>query len=271
MKVKWSNVGFWLIVIVLSLYLIAPLYVLIKISISGGKDVFTAHPSFLVHDFTWKHWSKVLASGYLWPSLRRSLIVATATTVVAVIIAAPAAYVISRLPRGTKYVTVLALFFTRMFPEVSLALPIAVNFIKWGMMDTHVGLVLAHLIMALPFVAWVLVGTYETIPVDLEEAACVDGAGKIGTLMRVVLPLAAPGIAVAAIFTWLMSWNEFTYALYLSLSTRTLPLLTYYYSQRGGFFDAPTYATILTIPVFIVTLFLQRWMRTGYLAGAVKG
>ncbi|WDC84369.1 ABC transporter permease subunit [Caloramator sp. mosi_1] len=94
---------------------------------------------------------------------------------------------------------------------------------------------MAHLIEQLPFIAWILVSTFETIPVDLEEAASIDGAGRIRTLIKVVFPLAAPGLAVAAMFTWLNSWNEFTYALYLSLTTKTLPLQIYYYVLRGGF------------------------------------
>jgi trehalose transport system permease protein len=114
------------------------------------------------------------------------------------------------------------------------------------------------------------VGTFETIPVDLEEAAAVDGCHRVGVLTRVVLPLAAPGVAVAALFAWLESWNEFTYALYLSLTENTLPLQVYYYVTRGNWFDAATYATLLTVPVIIVTAWLQRYLKAGLLAGAIK-
>jgi trehalose transport system permease protein len=89
--------------------------------------------------------------------------------------------------------------------------------------------------------------------------------------MRVVLPLALPGIAVAAIFAWLDSWNDLLYAIYLFLTEDTLPLVTYYYSQRGNVTDVATFSIILTIPVILLTLFLQRWIRSGYLSGAVKG
>lgn len=130
---------------------------------------------------------------------------------------------------------------------------------------------MAHLIEQLPFIAWILVSTFETIPFDLEEAASIDGAGRIKTLLKVVLPVAAPGLAVAAMFTWLNSWNEFTYALYLSLSTKTLPLQIYYYVLRGGFFQQAAYSTILTIPVLIITFALQRYIRSDYLGGAIKG
>jgi trehalose transport system permease protein len=158
-----------------------------------------------------------------------------------------------------------------MFPEVIIATPIASNFFAWGLDDTDIGLTMAHLIRSLPLVAWVLVGTFEVIPRELEEASAVDGNGRVGTLIRVVLPLAAPGIAVAAIFAWLDSWNDLLYAIYLFLTEQTLPLITYYYANRGTVTDVATFSIILTIPVLILTLFLQRWIRSGYLSGAVKG
>ena len=250
---------------------ITPVYIMFKVSFSSPGEVLTAHPTFWFKEFTLKHWRDVLASGNLNAPLIKSLSVATLTTVAALLVAAPGAYVISRFPPGVRYTLVLALFFTRMFPDVGIAMPIAVNFIKWNLLDTHLGLVLAHLTKLLPFIAWILVGTFETIPEDLEQAAWVDGANKLQTLMRVVLPLAAPGLAVAAMLVWLDSWNEFTYALYLTLSKNTLPLQTYYYVQRGNWFQAAAYSGLLTLPVMAVTFLLQRYLRSGYLTGSLKG
>ena len=116
-----------------------------------------------------------------------------------------------------------------------------------------------------------LVGTFEAIPRDLEEASAVDGNGKVGTLARVVLPLAAPGIAVAA-HVRLARVVERPALRHLPVPGRaTLPLITYYYSNRGNVTDVATFSVILTIPVVLLTLFLQRWIRSGYLSGAVKG
>jgi trehalose transport system permease protein len=158
-----------------------------------------------------------------------------------------------------------------MFPEVIIATPIASNFFSWGLNDTNLGLILAHLIRTLPLVAWILVGSFQVIPIDLEESSAVDGAGKLTTLLRVVLPLGLPGIAVAGIFAWLDSWNDLLYAIYIFLTERTLPLETYYYANRGTVTDVATYSVIMTVPVILITLFLQRWIRSGYLSGAVKG
>jgi len=246
---------------------VLPLLVLLKVSFSAPEDVMTAHPPFLIYHPTLDNWRNILTPETLFAPARHSLVVATGTAILAVLIAAPAAYVISRLPRGWRYGLILGLLFTQLFPDVG----IAITFLRLGLNDTDLGLILAHLVPTLPFVAWILVGTFETIPRELEEAAAVDGNGKIGTLARVVMPLAAPGIAVGALFAWLKSWNDLVYAIYLFLGERTLPLMTFYYSNRGSVFDTATFAVLLTIPVMIVTLALQRYIEAGTLSGAVKG
>jgi trehalose transport system permease protein len=266
-RVPWWYGGSLLVV----LFTLFPLYLMVKISVSPPSEVFSPHPGFGLHRLTAEHWKAILGSETLWPPLLKSLAVATWTMIGAIGLAAPAAYVLARLPQPWKYALILGLFASRMVPEVAIALPVAVRFLQWGLLDTQLGLVLAHLIKTLPFVAWILVGTFETIPVEVEEAAQVDGCHRLGVLTRVVFPLAMPGVAVAALFAWLESWNEFTYALYLSLTEHTLPLQIYYYVTRGNWFDSATYATLLTGPVIVVTACLQRYLKAGYLAGAVKG
>jgi len=265
------RIGFVALATVFAVMTVLPLLVLLKVSISAPEDVMTAHPPFWIYNPTLQHWRDILNSDALWSSGRHSLVVATGTALFAVVIAAPAAYVISRLPRGWRYGVILALLFTRMFPDVAIAMPVAINFLRLGLNDTDLGLILAHLVPNLPFVAWILVGTFETIPREIEEAAFVDGNGKVGTLARVVMPIAAPGIAVAALFAWLASWNDLVYAIYLFLGERTLPLMTFYYSNRGSVFDTATFAVLLTIPVMLVTLVLQRYVESGTLSGAIKG
>lgn len=252
-------------------YFLVPVYIMFKVSVSSPGEILRQFPAFWIEEFTWRHWEQVLTSGNLWAPLRKSLVVATGATLLTLLLAVPAAYAISRLPPRPRYTAIIALFFTRMFPDVGVALPIAVIFLKHSLLDTDLGLILAHTNLVLPLAAWVLVGTFNTIPRELEQAAEVDGASRLRALWSVALPLARPGIAVAAIFVWLASWNEFTYAMYLTLGKRTLPLLTYYYITRGNWFQSAAYSAILTIPVLLVTLFLQRYLRSGYLSGSLKG
>lgn len=262
---------FWPVLALAVFLVLVPVYLLFKVSISKPSELLTQHPSFGLHHVTFQHWANVLGSSELWGPLTKSLTVATLTTLVAVAIAAPAAYVIARFSRKIRYATILSLLFTRMFPDVLIALPIAIVFLKLGMMDTVQGLVFAHLIGNLPFLAWILVSTFETIPRVLEEAATVDGCNRFQALRLVVFPAAMPGIMVGATFVWLNSWNEFTYAVYLSTANKTLPLQTFFYQTKGSWFDSAAYATILTLPVVVITFALQKYLVSGSLSGAVKG
>lgn len=270
-RFRWSDVIFWLLAIVVSIVILTPIYVLFKVSVSTVAQATAPSPSWLIHGVTWDNWNRLLTWEVIGSPLTNSLTVATGTAIFAVLIAAPAAYVISRLPARSRYLVILAVLFTRMFPEVIIATPIATNFFRWGLNDTNIGLMMAHLIRTLPLACWIMIGSFQVIPRDLEEASFVDGGSKLSTLIRVVLPLGLPGIAVAAIFAWLDSWNDLLYAIYLFLTQRTLPLVTYYYANRGTVTDVATFSIIMTIPVILITLFLQRWIRSGYLSGAVKG
>ncbi len=270
MRAKVKRVLLFLSIIAIILLILIPIYLLFKISVSASQDILTQHPPFLIKNFTWKHWLKILSAGQIWNPLWKSVIVASMVALLGIIIAAPGAYVISRLPKKIKYGVLLAIFSTRMFPEVGIALPISVTFIKWGLLDTNLGLVLAHLIRVLPLMAWVLTGTFDTIPRDLEQSAVVDGCNKIQALVKVVLPLSLAGLAAGAILSWLESWNEFTYAIYLCLADTTLPIKTYYYISRGNWFESAAYAVFLTFPVMIITFVLQNYLKSDYLSGALK-
>lgn len=266
-----GTVIFWALVAIISVMLLVPLYILIKVSLSTLAQATAPRPSYIIENPTWDNWNRLANWDTVGQPLMHSLTVATGTAIIAILLAAPAAYVIARLPRSARYPVILGVLFTRMFPEVIIATPIAMRFFDWGLNDTNVGLILAHLIRTLPLAAWILIGSFEAIPLDLEESSAVDGAGKMATLRKVVIPLALPGIAVAAMFAWLDSWNDLLYAIYLFLTEDTLPLLTYYYANRGNVTDVATFSVMMTIPVFIITLFLQRYIKSGTLTGAVKG
>jgi trehalose transport system permease protein len=253
------------------LLVLFPIYLVFVVSFAPGRALFGNHPDLLVTDFTLKWWKRIIEGGDLVPPLIKSLTVASVTTLLAIVIAAPAAYVISRLKPGLRYTIVIGLLVTRMFPEFTIGISVATRFAKLGLVDDYFGLILAHLVGSLPFIAWILVGTFETVPVDLEEAAQIDGASRMGTLLRVVFPIAAPGIAVASLFVWLYSWNEFLYARLLTTNQNTLPLQVFQAIDRGTVQQMATVAAVLTLPILFVVYFLQRYLRPGALTGAVKG
>lgn len=265
------KLAFPLWVVISVLIVVFPIYLIFMVSVAPGDALFGERPDLVVTDPTLQFWERIIERGELWGPLLKSLVVASLSTVLAVIIAAPAAYVISRLPSGIRYSVVIGLLVTRMFPEFTIGISVATRFARLGLLDDYLGLILAHLIGSLPFIAWILVGTFETIPRDLEEAAAVDGASKLGILIRVVFPLAAGGIAVASLFVWLYSWNEFLYARLLTTNQNTLPLQVFQAIDRGSKQQMATVAAILTLPILFIVYFLQRYLKPGALAGAVKG
>ena len=251
-------------------FAMGPLYVLLKVSISPPAEVMTAHPTLIPHGVTGQHWQRVLSSGQVTSPLRKSLVVASGVAIFALLLGAPAAYSLAQLAPRWRYSILLGLFLCRMLPEVSIAMPIAVIFIRWGLMDTPVGLILAHLTMVLPVTAWVLTTTFGTIPREVEEAAALDGCGTLQTLWRIILPLARPGLVVATLLAWLFSWEEFVLATYLTLGDKTMPLHVYYYLYQGNWFVTAVAAVLMTLPVFVLSTFLQRYIRVTSLAGAVR-
>ena len=261
----------WLLGVLVVALILIPLYILIKVSLSTLAQATAPRLGYVIRDPTTENWERLFTWDVIGSPLMHSLTVASGTAVVAILLAAPAAYVIARLPRSVRYSVILGVLFTRMFPEVIIATPIASRFFSWGLNDTDIGLMLAHLVRTLPLAAWILIGSFEAIPKDLEESSAVDGAGKMTVLRTVVVPLALPGIAVAAMFAWLDSWNDLLYAIYLFVVEDTLPLRVYYYANRGNVTDVATISVMMTIPVFIITLFLQRYIKSGTLTGAVKG
>jgi ABC-type glycerol-3-phosphate transport system permease component len=266
-----KKVLFYLLIFAICIVMLIPVYLIAKVSFSTKGEILTQHPTLFIHEFTFEHWASVFKSGNLWEPLKRSLIVSTFTTILSLVIVVPASYVVSRMEKKKRYIFILGLFFTRMVPSVAIALPISVTFLKMGLIDTIPGLVLANMISQIPFMAWILVSSFSEIPISLDEAAWIDGCTKFQAIRKVILPVSMQGIAVAAMYVWLNAWNEFTYAMYLSQNSKTMPLQIYYYISRGSVFERAAYSTILAIPVILITFVLQRYLKPDYLGGSVKG
>lgn len=262
----------WFFCIAFVLLLLFPLYIMLKMSVSPPSEIFSQDPSYGITRITGQHFRRVFSSGEVfYGPLRRSAIAAVLVTLIGMFIAIPAAYGASRLPMRVRYLLLLVMFAGRMVPEVSVALPIAIQFMRLGLFDTMAGLVMAHLIRVLPVSCFMLVGVFSAFPRDLEEQASMDGCSRLGAVWRIILPLSMPGISVAALFAFLLSWDEFIYASYLTLTNPTMPLQVYYYVSRGNLFYAATYAVIITVPVLFVTFLLQKHIRPEMMAGGLKG
>jgi multiple sugar transport system permease protein len=203
-----------------------------------------------------------------------TLIVASITSLLATVFGFLSAYSFTRFRyRGSTFLPLFYLV-VRMVPRISLVLPFYVIMSQAGMLNTKTALILSYTTFALPFGIWMMIGFLKELPVDLEEAAAVDGCNRWQILTKVVIPLAAPGIATTAIFAFLLGWNEFLFSLILSgPESRTLPVMVAgFETDRGIRWGQLSSAAIsIMLPVVAVALFLQRHIVKGLTLGAVKG
>jgi len=184
-----------------------------------------------------------------------------------------AAYVFSRFRARALRVAFNGLLIVRMTPGVSLAVPIFLMMTQYRLVNTHVGLALVHTLLSLPLAIWLMKGFFDTIPPELEEAAAIDGASLLVALRRIVLPLAAPGVAVTACFVFLASYVEFMFALILSRGgINTLPLaIAGYKSEHQVFYNEMAAASFISmIPLALFFFFVGRSMVSGLSFGALK-
>jgi len=207
--------------------------------------------------------------------LFNSVVVSVATAVIALGVATPAAYALSRFDFVGAKATVSTLLATQMFPGVAAAIPLYLIMDAIGLIDTRTGLVLVYATSAVPFAIFQLRGAFDGIPKDLEEAAMVDGASRFGAFVRVVLPVARPALAVTGLFAFMTAWNEFILAAtFLNSETMfTLPVVLQRYvgeyDAQWGLFAAG--AIVVSLPVMALFYWLQRHLAGGLTAGGVKG
>lgn len=223
----------------------------------------------------WHFYRAALFDHHLLSYVGNSIIVAGSTTVLALAIGIPAAYVLARIKLRGKTWILGGLLTVSMFPQMAIAGPVWRLLADARGLNTHWGLVLPYVTFSLPIVIWILASFFKELPVELEEAARVDGCNTWQTLTRIMVPLAAPGIFTAAILTFIYAWNEFFFALLILTQPekQTLPLGIALFQ---GEFTIPwgelaAASVLATLPLVLMVLLFQRWIISGLSAGAVKG
>lgn len=200
-----------------------------------------------------------------------SFLIAAVSTALSLVIGVPAAYAIARWGMHKSSMVVLI---ARVIPGISLLVPWYYIFAQIDLVDSYLALILTHMFVGLPLVVWIMMNTFEALPIELEEAGQIDGLSRIGSFVRVSLPLATPGIATASILSMIFSWNNFLFALVLSgANTKTLPVaifnfISYASIDWGGLMAA---SVVITLPVMLISLFMQRYIVSGLTGGATKG
>ncbi|GAA2046711.1 carbohydrate ABC transporter permease [Streptomyces cheonanensis] len=225
----------------------------------------------LVFSPTFENFRNVLADGEILRSLRNSLIVGGVSTALSALIAVPAAWAVGRFRMHRTGSLVLV---ARIVPAVSLLVPWYYLFARAGLVGSYTVLILSHMFVSVPLILWIMIGFFESLPVELEEAARTDGLTAFGAFWRIALPLAAPGTATASLLAFVSSWNNFMFALiFADETTQTAPVtlfnfISYASTDWGGLMAV---ATLMTVPVVIAALLGQKYLVAGLTAGATKG
>ncbi len=204
-----------------------------------------------------------------------SVTVAAIAVAVTAIVSVPVAYALTRFPVPAKRLILISILYAYMFPPLLLAIPMYGVFVMLGIADTLLALAIAHCTLTLPLAVWLLWGFLKTMPFELEEAARVDGCTRLGSFVRIILPLCRPGLITVAIFTFLLSWTDYIYALVIVISdeNKTLPLgiasMIGAFDLRWG--EAMAGATLIAAPLVLMFMFLSNSFTEGIAAGAMKG
>ena len=265
----------WICVVAIVLFCLFPFYWLINTSLKTGPDLSTSalippHP-------TLDNFESIFKDSNFTTALKNSAIVALVTTALALVIGSFCAYALARLRIRFKF-TILAIILTiTTFPQITIAAPIFKLWRDIGLYNTIPGLVIPYLTFALPLAIYILTSFFREIPRDLEEAALVDGATNFQAFYKVVVPLAAPGLATAGILTFIAAWNEFLLAITLtsSASARTVPAAIAFFTGSTQF-EQPlgtisAASVVISVPLILMVLLFQKRIVAGLTAGAVKG
>ena len=252
-----------------------PFYWLVNISLKTGADL--SGSALVPPSPSLRNYTSIFENADFIAALRNSAIVALTTTILALIVGSFCAYAIARLKFRFKFLLLAAVLSITTFPQIAIAAPIFKLWTDVGLFDTRTGLIIPYLTFALPLAIYILVSFFKEIPKDLEEAALVDGATHFQAFYKVVIPLAAPGMATAGILTFIFAWNEFLLAVTLTSSSeaRTVPAAIAFFTgsvkfeQPLGTISAAS--VVISVPLILLVLLFQKRIVAGLTAGAVKG
>ena len=260
---------------VLIVWTLAPIYWMVVTSLKLNAEIYGEHVTLWPRNPTLDNYDVLFGKTNFLIYFRNSVIVAVATTLLSLISASFGAYALTRLNFPGRRFVARVLVYTYLMPSSLLFIPLLIIIRGVGLQNTLEGLVLSYLGFTVPFCTWLLMGYFMSIPIELEESAMVDGCGRLGVLLRIVLPLTVPALAVVAFFSFTLSWNEFIYASVLvsDLNVRTIPTGIPNFIVEDVFFWGPMMASTLisAVPPLVVYFLFQRFLITGLTLGAVKG
>ena len=252
---------------------IFPFYWMVLTSLKTTAETLAYPPTFLPHEVTFEHYRVALLEKGVGGSLINSLIVAVSTTALALMLGTPAAYALARYDFRLKNDLWFWFITHRMLSPICVALPFFLIARNLNLIDTHLVLILLYLTFNLPIVIWICSDQFRAIPRELDEAAMLDGLGRFQIFLRIALPLAAPGMVVSAILSFIFSWNELLFALIMTRSgTRTAPVAatTFMSGYELPWGEIMATGTLIVLPVILFSVAVSRQLVRGLTMGAVK-
>ena len=265
----------WVSVAAIVVFCLAPFYWLVNVSLKTGPDL--SGSAVVPPNPTLDNYQSVFQNDDFVHALGNSAIVSLTTTFLALVVGSFCAYALARLKFPAKFLLLALVLSITTFPPIAIATPIFKLWTDLGFFNTLYGLIIPYLTFALPLAIYILVSFFKEIPKDLEEAALVDGATRFTAFRKVVIPLAAPGLATAGILTFIAAWNEFLFAVTLTSTpkARTVPAAIAFFTGSTEFEEPlgtiSAASVIISIPLIGLVLFFQKRIVAGLTAGAVKG
>lgn len=269
-----KRVGFWIVTLIVLLGVLGPLLWIYLTAFKSALDIFAGTlERQLVFTPTLENFQRLFNQFPFFKALGNTLIISISSTVLVMIIALPAGYSFARWNTGGGHLLFTTIT-TRMFPGVVAAIPFFIVFRNIGLLDTHIGLILLFMYFNVSFATFLLYGFFRDVPIELEQAALIDGYGRFAVFRKVVLPLVLPGIATTSVFCLIWSWNEFLYSfLFTRNAAKTITVLisSFWGSIEVQYGTMAAGAAISILPTLIAAWFMQRYIIRGLTFGAVKG
>jgi N,N'-diacetylchitobiose transport system permease protein len=275
MRRRAGRVFFNGLAILIFLVMTFPIYWMVSTALKPGNEILSLTPVWIPTHVTFDNFQTAIHVPFFWNDVVNSLIIVGTTVVICIVLAFLAAAAVARFGFRGRAAFVIMVIAVQMVPLNALVIPIYLFLDRVGQVDSLVGVIAYYMAVVLPFMIWTLRGFVANVPVDLEEAAMIDGASRVGAFMRIVFPLVAPGLVATAIFGFIQAWNEYIIA-YVLLSTPSKQTLTIWLASFttqhgtdwGGLMAG---ATLTALPVVVLFLLVQRYVQGGLTAGAVKG
>jgi multiple sugar transport system permease protein len=255
-------------------FFLGPFFWIVTTSLKGNEDFFAYPPVWVPSEPSLTHYVRLFTHASGGRYFANSVVISALSMLAALVVSLPTAYSMARWRFGGGLLSTVLLIL-RMLPAIALIIPIYLMYKMLGLTNNYLGLVALYTVVYIPFAVWLLVGFLRDFPVEIEEAALIDGCSRLRALIRVVIPIIAPGLAVVALFAFIATWNEFLFAIVLTgIETKTMMVLVTSFTTGGTdqFYGEASASVVLgVLPAFAVAFFLQRYLVKGLALGGTKG